>query len=126
MIEDELLDTSNYTRTHHLYSNKLNARLSCIKDEFKGETCEEVVLLAPKCYSFKFAGDKNKATAKGVGRAVKNRLTHNDYKDRFLHQTRMQSYKHHIHNISQSKIALSFFENKRAWVGVNESLPYGH
>ena len=91
------------------------------------------MLLAPKCYSFKFVGDKNKATAKGVGRAVKNTLTHKDYKDRFLHQTemscnvkRMQSYKHHIHNISQSKIALSFFENKRAWVGVNESLPYGH
>ena len=62
MIADELLDTSNYPKTHNLYSNKLNARLGCIKDEFKGETCEEVVLLAPKCYIFKFAGDKNKAT----------------------------------------------------------------
>src|SRR5437773_12132879 len=89
LIADELLDTSNYPKTHDLYSNKLNARLGCIKDEFKGETCEEVVLLAPKCYSFKFVGDKNKATAKGVGRAVKNTLTHKDHKDKFLHQTEM-------------------------------------
>ena len=120
-------------QTHHLYSNKLNARLGCIKDEFKGEECEEVVLLAPKCYSFKFAGDKNKATAKGVGRAVKNTLTHKDYKDRYLLQTelsrdvkRMQSFNHVIHNITQNKIALSFFENKRAWVDSNFSYPYGH
>jgi hypothetical protein len=133
MIADELLDTSNYPKTHHLYSNKLNARLGCIKDEFKGEECEEVVLLAPKCYSFKFAGDKNKATAKGVGRAVKNTLTHKDYKDRYQLQTelsrevkRMQSFNHVIHNVAQNKIALSFFENKRAWVKPNFSYPYGH
>src|SRR5271156_5561519 len=36
MIGDSLLETSNYTKTHKLYNNKLNARLGCIKDEFKG------------------------------------------------------------------------------------------
>src|SRR5204863_6480759 len=41
MIADDLLDTSNYPKTHHLYSNKLNARLGCITDEFKGEAGEE-------------------------------------------------------------------------------------
>ena len=39
---------------------------------------------------------------------------------------RMQSFKHVIFNINQDKVALSFFENKRAWTGDNESLPYGH
>ena len=133
MIADGLLDTSNYPKTHPLYSNAMNARLGCIKDEFKGETCQEVVLLAPKCYSFELVGGKTKATAKGVGRTVKNSLCHQDYKDRFLHQTemsrvvkRMQSFNHHIFNIKQAKIALSFFENKRAWVDSNNSLPYGH
>ena len=134
MISDDLLDTSNYPKTHALYSNKLNAKLGCIKDEFKGEICEEVILLAPKCYSFKMLGhDKNKATAKGVGRAVKNALCHQDYKDRYIHRTelikeikRMQSFGHIMYNIKQNKIALSFFENKRAWLDHNNSLPYGH
>jgi len=78
MIEDELLDTSNYPKDHELYSNKLNSRLGCIKDEFKGVVCKEVVLLAPKCYSFELIGGKVKATAKGVGRSVRERLTHQD------------------------------------------------
>ena len=79
------------------------------------------------------ADNVKKATAKGVGRAVKKTLTHEDYKNRFLLKTelcrdvrRMQSYNHVIYNIKQNKIALSFFENKRAWVDDNESLPYGH
>ena len=133
MIEDELLDTSNYPKTHNLYSNKLNARLGCIKDEFKGEICKEVILLAPKCYSFQMLNNETKATAKGVGRTVKKTFSHEDYRDRFFNQTelrktirRMQSNKHIIYNISQDKIALSFFENKRAWVDDNHSFPYGH
>src|SRR5258708_2262438 len=44
MIEDELLDTSNYPKDHPLYSDKLNSELGCIKDEFKGAVCEEVVM----------------------------------------------------------------------------------
>src|SRR3977135_4381336 len=133
MIEDELLDTSNYPKDHELYSNKLNSRLGCIKDEFKGVVCKEVVLLAPKCYSFELIGGKVKATAKGVGRSVRERLTHQDYRDRFQQKTelnrtvnRLQSYDHKIFQISQDKIALSWFENKRAWINDNASLPYGH
>ena len=133
MIKDELLDTSNYPKEHPLYSNKLNSRLGCIKDEFKGEMCKEVILLAPKCYSFKLMNDETKSTAKGVGRNVKKTFNHEDYRERYFLKTelrrsirRMQSFKHHIFNIMQDKVALSFFENKRAWVGDNESLPYGH
>jgi hypothetical protein len=133
MIADELLDTSNYPKNHELYSNKLNSRLGCIKDEFKGEVCKEVVLLAPKCYSFKLLNDTTKATAKGVGKVVKRTLTHEDYKQRYVMRTelrkdiqRMQSFNHIIYNIKQRKIALSFFENKRGWLDGNTSLPYGH
>ena len=111
----------------------MNSKLGCIKDKFKGEVCEEVILLAPKCYSFKLLGGALKATAKGVGRSVKKTLTHQDYKDRYLLRTelskivkRMQSFDHHIFNVKQRKIALSFFENKRGWVDHNTSFPYGH
>ena len=133
MIEDQSLDTSNYPKDHELYSNALNARFGCVKDEFVGEVCEEVILLAPKCYSFKLIGNTIKITAKGVGKSVKKQLTHEDYKARYVTRTelrktikRMQSFDHRIFNIKQKKIPLSFFENKRAWTDLNNSLPYGH
>jgi hypothetical protein len=130
MIKNRLLDTSNYPPNHPLFSNDLNAKLGCIKDEFLGKMCTEVVFLAPKCYSFQLVGDKPKQACKGVRKGV---LTHEDYRERYETKTelvktarRMQSFSHHIYNIRQDKIALSFFENKRAWVGDNTSLPYGH
>ena len=106
MIRDGLLDTSNYPKDHELYSNTFNSKLGCIKDEFKGEVCEEIALLAPKCYSLKLVGGTVKATAKGVGKSVKATLSHQDYKDRYLHRTelskvvkRMQSFNHYIYNM---------------------------
>ena len=132
MIRDKLLDTSNYPKNHILYSDALNAQLGCIKDEFKGAVCSEIIMLAPKCYSMAVeGGDKRKA--KGVGRRVTATLTHDDYKQRYLTRTelvknvkRMQSFNHVIFNITQAKVALSFMDNKRAWLSANDSLPYGH
>jgi hypothetical protein len=134
MIQDGLLDTSNYPKEHALYSNKLNSRLGCIKDEFKGKTCREIVMLAPKCYSMAMSdGGKDQRKAKGVGKSVIQKLSHNDYKQRYITRTelirqvkRMQSFNHVIFNVTQSKIALSFMDNKRCWLSPNESLPYGH
>jgi len=131
MMQEGLLDTSNYPKSHRLYSNALNAKLGCVKDEFKGRICKEVVLLAPKCYSFQLLDDPvPKQACKGV---PKGRLSHQDYMDRYRTKTeltrrvrRMQSFKHRIFNTNQIKIALSFFENKRGWVDDNISLPYGH
>ena len=37
MIKDKLLDTSNYPESHERYSDDLNARLGCVKDELKGK-----------------------------------------------------------------------------------------
>ena len=47
MIRDKLLDTSNYPKNQILYSDALNAQLGCIKDEFKGKVCSEIIMLAP-------------------------------------------------------------------------------
>ena len=109
----------------------MNAKLGCVKDEFKGGICKEVVLLAPKCYSFLMLNDPvPKQACKGVS---KGKLSYQDYKDRFDSKTelvrevrRMQSFQHVIFNLKQKKIALSFFENKGAWVAANISYPYGH
>ena len=107
--------------------------MGCIKDEFKGKICSEIVMLAPKCYSMALLDGGGTQKAKGVGKRVTKTLTHEDYKQRLLTRTeltrtitRMQSTKHHIYNIEQAKIALSFYDNKRNWVNDNDSLPYGH
>jgi len=126
-----LLDTSNYPIDHPLFSNNLNAKLGCVKDEFQGKVCSEVIFLAPKCYSFQYAdGSAPKQACKGVRKGI---LTHADYRERFETKTelvkivrRMQSFDHHIFNLKQNKIALSFVDNKGAWTSNNTSLPYGH
>jgi len=134
MMENGLLDTSNYNQNHARFSLERCAQLGCVKDEFKGAFCKEIVMLTPKCYSMDIVGqEKNKCTAKGVGREVIKSLTHDAYKDRITLQSelvckvkRMQSFKHEIFHIEQSKVALTFFDNKRFWVDGNNSLPYGH
>ena len=90
-------------------------------------------MLAPKCYSMALLEGDDKRKAKGVGRRVTATLTHEDYKQRYLTRIeliknvrRMQSFNHVIFNITQAKVALSFMDNKRAWITHNDSLPYGH
>src|SRR3977135_61936 len=112
MIQDKLLDTSNYPKTHVLYSDALNAQLGCIKDEFKGKVCSEIIMLAPKCYSMALIGGDDKRKAKGVGRRVTKTLIHQDYKERYATRTelirkdrRMQRLTHTIFNINSAQIA---------------------
>ena len=134
MLEDGLLDTSNYNKQHPLYSEAHRAQLGCVKDEFEGKVCKEFVLLRPKSYSMKTIdsyGDKRKS--KGVAKRKIALLVHDDYKKVFCNQCeistncrRMQSIKHIVYNVNQYKIALSYADDKRAWFSNNFSLPYGH
>ena len=101
MMRLNLLDTSNYSRTHDLFNDDRNSKLGCIKDEFKGGICTQVVMLAPKCYSFKMLDGSVKSTAKGINRSLKKTLSHNDYLERFQQQNekrgqnpRLRSVKH--------------------------------
>src|SRR5277367_3550957 len=89
MIKDELLDTSNYSKTHAKYSNNLNAKLGCVKDEFKGAVCSKIVMLTTKCCSMRIENEKFKCAAKGVGRETIKTLNHNDYRARILKRTKL-------------------------------------
>jgi hypothetical protein len=132
----ELLDTSNYPKDHALFTNSRKAKLGCIKDESDGVAqFKEWILLRPKLYSFAAANtDKNKRRAKGIQRAVvEHGMQHSDFKEAFEHlkekswlTRRITSDRHELFTIATLKRALSFWEDKRAWTGANESLPYGH
>uniref|UniRef100_A0A1I8H705 ULP_PROTEASE domain-containing protein n=1 Tax=Macrostomum lignano TaxID=282301 RepID=A0A1I8H705_9PLAT len=130
-----LLDTSNFFTNHPLFSNRLKAKLGCIKDEAGGLQQIEWVLLRPKLYSFLAESSAAcKAKAKGIQRSVlKNEVSHDDYVKIFkgasklsLTVRRIGSEKHRVFTIEQRKLALSIWEDKRAWTGSNSSLPFGH
>ena len=134
MKRDNLLDSSNYPNNHPLFSNTNKAKLGCIKDEAGGTTFKEWVFLRPKCYSLLTIKNKEMKRAKGVRRAtVAKIINHALYKEAFLkqrefvhNQTRLGSTRHQLRTINYDKKSLSFFENKRAWVEVNKSHPYGN
>jgi hypothetical protein len=135
MMEDGLLDTSNYPPLHQMYSEAHKAELGCIKDEFAGHPYSEFILLRPKSYSMKALDQENedKRKSKGVATRKVKGFTHDDNRKVFYTEIekstncrRMQSVKHVMYNIDQVKVALSHADDKRAWLSNNFSLPYGH
>jgi hypothetical protein len=134
MLEDGLLDSSNYPREHPLFSARYKAKLGCIKDEVEGEKIIEAVLLKPKCYSMQTASGKVcKKRAKGIQYCVKNRIPHEKFvqvqrlQEELVRSTRrFETSNHVVSTIQQQKWALSCMDTKRAWVDANTSLPYGH
>ena len=75
-----------------------------------------------------------KKRAKGVRRMVVQRhITHADYRtaweqevEMYAEQRRIASERHQLFTLQYRKRTLSFFEDKRAWVDLNVSLPYGN
>lgn len=133
LIRQRLLDTSNYPCTHRFHSDLLRAKLGCIKDESAGFPHEEWIFLRPKLYSMK-VGTGGKKAAKGIQKAVlQSEISHEDYvqafellKDMSVSVRRIASRNHRVFTIEQQKRALSVWEDKRAWIEPNKSLPYGH
>lgn len=134
MLRDGLLDSSNYPPTHPLYSTTHKAKLGCVKDEAEGMPHREWILLKPKCYSLLPLQGKDKKRAKGVRRStLANEIRHQHFRQtydesiEFNHtQRRIGSQQHQNYTLQYNKRTLSFFEDKRAWIGKNESLPYGN
>jgi hypothetical protein len=138
LVSRGLLDTSNYPATHPLYTNAHAGRLGAFKDEFGGQLVLELVFLRPKNYSFLYQPHASTTTAeinrcKGVGRRVSSTLKHSQYYHALLAREllrvknrRLASFAQKIYLVEEEKVALSFFDTKRAWTGLNTSLPFGH
>ena len=134
MINDDLLDTSNYDPSHPFFSERLKANLGSVKDECAGAKIMSACFLKPKCYSLLTENAQHiKKRAKGVQRSVVKAMSHEDHVDVFRAQVevtksmrRFQSTNHTIHTVELEKWALSCVDNKRAWIDANTSLPFGH
>jgi hypothetical protein len=132
MIEDGLLDTSKFPRTHPLFG-EANTQIGNFKDESKGTvTYKEWIFLRPKCYSL--LTDKDEATKKAKGISLKQTtINHDSYRHVFedgavvsVPQKKFVSKQHQLFTSEFSKVALSGNDNKRCWVEKNRSVAYGH
>lgn len=116
----ELFDFSNYPVDHPNYSVKNKKVVGLFKDESDGRCLEKFVGLKSKMYSLKYK-DKDKNTCKGVQKCVaKNKISFEDYYNTLkngisMRHTikRIMSRKHDISLISQNKVSLSAYDDKR-------------
>ena len=95
-----------------------------MKDELASKCRTKFIGLRPKLYSFEFLttdGSKRvKNTAKGVQKAMKNRLAFDDYEACLTHMNtkiveinRIRSDHHKLYTYNINKIGLSAFDDKR-------------
>jgi hypothetical protein len=135
-----LMDFSNYSPNHKLFSTENKAKLGFFKDELAGkQSVSEFVGLRAKCYSMKMNEKINnehieKKVCKGLGKiAIKKRLKFAHYKkclfknqDKRFHFHTIRSTKQNIKTIRINKKAISHLDTKR-WLfdcGVHTT-PYG-
>lgn len=132
----EKYDTSDYAESNIFNIPRRNKKIpGLFKDELNGKIMTEFVGLRSKMYSVKADGVEKFKKAKGVKKyVIKKSITFDDYvkcirencsiiKD----QNSFRSKKHTVFSITQSKIALNPFDNKRVILDDNiHTLPWGH
>ncbi|UYV83819.1 hypothetical protein LAZ67_X000294 [Cordylochernes scorpioides] len=128
------LDTSDYPLSHPLYSQVNKKVIGKWKDELCGQIMTDFVGLKAKMYSYRVLGGDEKNIGKGVKKHIlKNELTFQNYKDtlethkrHFLKQNLIQSRKHTLYTIEQTKLGLNAFDDKRHLLDDINSLAHGH
>ncbi|XP_031633841.1 uncharacterized protein LOC116347406, partial [Contarinia nasturtii] len=121
----EKYDTSDYPLPNVFNLERKNKKIpGCFKDEMMGNIIYEFVGLRAKCYAIntlvKKLNDSNKK-AKGTKKiVVRNKIQFSDYvacvmnrQDVTRQQNSFRSINHNIYTISQNKIALNPFDDKR-------------
>ena len=123
--DEKWFDFSNYPIDHPNYSLTNKLVPGRFKDEGAGTPFIEGVFLRSKMYSLRSApGGKDKSTAKGIARRIKDRdLTHNKYLEciqnpgsvKKLIIPRFSIHRHVIKTVRQTKKGLSSF-NDKFWI----------
>ena len=115
----DLFDTSNYPKTHELYSGINNKVIGKFKNE-STEQITEFVGLRSKLYAFNTDDNESHKKCKGVkSSVVKNEIKFNDYyttlmerKIKNIKQNTIRSYHHMIYTETVDKVALSCRDDK--------------
>ncbi|XP_077263129.1 uncharacterized protein LOC143897999 [Temnothorax americanus] len=129
-------DTSDYAIDNAYGIPLVNKKVpGLMKDENNGAIMTEFVGLRAKMYALRVDGKKDTKKVKGVkSNVVARSITFDDYtrclRDE-IEMTRQQvcirSKKHEVYTVSETKIALSPYDDKRYIIpGSTETLPWGH
>ncbi|XP_076638746.1 uncharacterized protein LOC143350559 [Colletes latitarsis] len=129
-------DTSDYPTDNPYNMPRVNKKVpGLMKDENNGAIMTEFVGLRAKMYALRVDGKKDTKKVKGVKTNVIARtITFDDYAQ-CLHreiemvrkQSCIRSKLHKVYTISESKIALSLYDDKRYIIpDSTDTLPWGH
>ncbi|XP_067216840.1 uncharacterized protein [Linepithema humile] len=129
-------DTSDYSEDNAYGMPRANKKVpGLMKDENNGAIMTEFVGLRAKMYALRVTGQKDTKKIKGVKKSVVARtITFDDY-TRCLNaeieltrrQSCIRSKMHEVYTVSESKFALSPYDDKRHVVsGSTDTLPWGH
>ena len=133
----DLMDYSNYEKSHRRYSTDRANRPKFWKDELKGKTMLEVVGLSSKsyCYRTEDSGGNlaTEARCKGVARGVRKKIPFEEYKKCVDSISSFRAVQHRIGSIDHiirvfrtQRLCFSSFDDKR-WIfdcGIHTA-PYG-
>ena len=128
------LDLSNFPPEHPLYDDTNKGVLGKLKIETGHHFMTEFVGLKPKMYSFKTTrSDCSDNTLKGIPSYRRKQLTFDQYLNTLeknelvsVNTARLQYVKQSMRMISQRKLALSSYEDKRYYLNNSQSVAYGH
>ena len=128
------LDLSNLPPNHPLYDNSCKGHLGKLKIETGADFMTEFVALRPKMYSYITTGSpRSHNTLKGVAKHRREGFTFQEYLACLEHNqriptevSRLQFRNKEMALITQRKLALSSFEDKRYYIDAYHSVGYGH
>ncbi|XP_024875611.1 uncharacterized protein LOC112457000 [Temnothorax curvispinosus] len=129
-------DTSGYPENNAYRMPRVNSKIpGLMKDENDGAVMTEFVGLRAKMYVWRVEGKSDTKKIKGVKRNVVARtITFDDYMrclrdaiELSRRQSCIRSTLHEVHTVSESKLALSPYDDKRYVIsGSYDFLPWGH
>ena len=129
-------DTSDYSEDNVYDIPRANKKIpGLMKDENNGAIMTEFVGLRAKMYALRVTGQKDTKKVKGIKKNVVTRtITFDDYTqclsdeiELTRRQSCIRSKMHEVYTVSESKLALSPYDDKRYIVsGSTDTLPWGH
>jgi hypothetical protein len=132
-INDEM-DFSGYDPSHPNYDTTNKKVLGKFKDEMDGAIMTEFIGLQSKTYCCKVEDHKTIKKAKGLpSNKVKKdftidlyRKTLNENYKSYVKSNKIGSFNHKMFSLTQNKMGLSNYDNKRYYINNKTSIPHGH